>query len=236
MLAGIVSTTERKPLASARISVIGTALATVADTDGVFRIAALPLGTQSVEVKLLGFSSMLVPVQIEAGKTARLDVTLTASAVSIETVKISGDTLIVPAIQGFLERRERGNGKFFTRADIDRMQARLFTDVLRRVPGMQLQMITGPNNNGIAVRTGRNAEGVQGGRSCPVMFFMNGMPFPMTSDGVINSYINPEEVEGVEVYTGASQIPSQFNSSGYNARCGVVVIWTLNGKESRPGH
>jgi hypothetical protein len=60
---------------------------------------------------------------------------------------------------------------------------------------------------------------------------MNGMPFPMTSDGVINSFIGPEEVEAVEVYTGTSQIPPQFNST--NARCGVVVIWTLNGKESR---
>ena len=235
-LKGVVSTTDKQPLARARISVLGTPLVAVTDTDGSFRIAALPLGSRSVEVKLLGYASTLLPVQIEADKTATLDVTLTATPVPLETVNISGDTLIVPAMQGFQERRKRGNGRFFTREEIDRMQARLFTDVLRRVPGMQLTLVSGTNNNGYTVRTGRTGEGVQGGRQCPVLFYMNGMPFPMNADAVINNFISPEEVEAVEVYTGASQIPAQFNATAYNARCGVVVIWTLNGRESRRSH
>ena len=235
-LKGVVRTTDQKPVSQARIAVVGTTLVAVADTDGMFRFSALPLGTQSVEVKMLGYASMLLSVQIEADKTASLNVVLGPAATPLETVKISGDTLIVPAMAGYLERRARGNGKYFSRDEIEKMHARLFTDILRRVPGMQLELITGPNNNGVAVRTGRNAEGVQGGRACPVLFYMNGMPFPMNSDGVINSFISPEEVEAVEVYTGASQIPAQFNSTAYNARCGVVVIWTLNGKETSKKH
>ena len=234
ILSGIVRTPEKKPLALAKIRIVGTPFVAEADTDGAFRLRSPALGSQTVEVKLLGYASILVPVQIEGGKTTTLDLTLEVAPVPLETVKISGDTLIVPAMAGFMERRARGNGKFFTREEIDRMQARLFTDVLRRVPGMQMQLVTGGNNNSYTVRTGRNPEGVSGGRQCPVLFYMNGMPFPMTSDGVINSFIGPEEVEAVEVYTGTSQIPPQFNSS--NARCGVVVIWTLNGKESRRSH
>lgn len=231
ILAGIVRTPEKKPLALAKIRIVGTPFVAEADTDGAFRIRSPELGSQTVEVKLLGYASILIPVQIEGGKTTTLNVILEVAPAPLETVKISGDTLIVPAMAGFMERRARGNGKFFTREEIDRMQARLFTDVLRRVPGMQMQLVTGGNNNNYTVRTSRNQEGVSGGRQCPVMFYMNGMPFPMTSDGVINSFIGPEEVEAVEVYTGTSQIPPQFNST--NARCGVVVIWTLNGKESR---
>jgi hypothetical protein len=98
---------------------------------------------------------------------------------------------------------------------------------------MQIQGITGTSSSGYTVRTGRNGEGVQGGRTCPVLFYMNGMPFPMNAEGVINSYISPEEVEAVEVYTGASEIPAQFNATAYNARCGVVLIWTLNGSDSK---
>jgi len=231
ILAGIVRTPEKKPLALAKIRIVGTPFVAEADTDGAFRIRSPELGSQTVEVKLLGYASILIPVQIEGGKTTTLNVILEVAPAPLETVKISGDTLIVPAMAGFMERRARGNGKFFTREEIDRMQARLFTDVLRRVPGMQMQLVTGGNNNNYTVRTSRNPEGVSGGRQCPVLFYMNGMPFPMTSDGVINSFIGPEEVEAVEVYTGTSQIPPQFNST--NARCGVVVIWTLNGKESR---
>ena len=64
---------------------------------------------------------------------------------------------------------------------------------------------------------------------------MNGMPFPTGIDGV-NSYISPEEVEAVEVYTGASELPAQFNATAYNARCGVILIWTLNGSDSKKKH
>jgi outer membrane receptor for Fe3+-dicitrate len=174
----------------------------------------------------------LLPVTIQADKPASLSVVLTPVALPLETVRVSGrDTLKVPAMQGFLERRSRSSGKFFTHEDIEKMHARLFTDILRRVPGMQIQAVTGSNNNGYSVRTGRNGEGVQGGRQCPVLFYMNGMPFPMSADGVINSFISPEEVEAVEVYTGASEIPAQFNATAYNARCGVVLIWTLNGSQ-----
>ena len=42
----------------------------------------------------------------------------------------------------------------------------------------------------------------------------------------------PQSPMAVEVYNGASQIPSEFQSSLLNARCGVVVIWTRVGNET----
>ena len=231
-LKGLVSSTEKKPLPQARVTVVGTALATFADTDGTFRLAALPAGNHNVEVKLLGYASVLMPVLIEAGRTADLQVMLTAIALPLQTVEVIGDTLIMlPQMRGFEERRARGVGIFFTRRDIEHMQARLFTDVLRRVPGMQIQMSNGSVTSGNSVRTGRT-NGVMGFRQCPVLFYMNGAPFPVTTDVAINNFVAPEEIVGIEVYNGTSQIPPQFNSSMYNARCGVVVIWTLNGNES----
>ena len=232
MLTGIVSTTEKKPLGQARISVVGTALGAVADTDGSFRIGALPLGNQSVEVKLLGYASVLVPVQIERAKTATLDVTLEAVPLPLETVTVTGDTLIVPGMRGFQERKERGIGRFFTREDIERMQVRLFSDILRRVPGMQVQSASGSYGQGMSVQTGRT-QSLSGGRTCPVVFYVNGAPFPLTHDIAINNYVSPDEVAAVEVYTGTSQIPAQFSSSQFNTRCGVVVIWTRSSNDPR---
>lgn len=231
-LKGMVSTSEKKPVPLARVRIVGTMLATVADTDGTFRMVALPLGGQSVEVRRLGYVSVLLPVQIEPGRTLDLQVILTAIALPLETVEVVGDTLILPQMQGFEERRARGAGRFFTRADIDKMQPRLFTDVLRRVPGIQIGMSNGSVTSGNAVRSARNT-GTMGGRQCPILYYMNGAPFPVTTEIAINNYISPEEVEAIEVYNGTSEIPSQFNSSMYNARCGVVVVWTLTGKDSR---
>lgn len=229
-LRGIVNTAEKKPLPEARVSVVGTPLVTVSDTDGTFRIVALPSGSQTVEVRMFGYGPSLLLVQIVAGKTATLEVTLSPVAAPLETVNVMADTMIAPGMRGFQERKARGAGKFFTREDIERMQVRLFTDVLRRVPGMQVQRVNSTYGAGYSVQTGRT-QGINGGRTCPVLFYVNGAPFPMLGDVPINNFISPEEVAAVEVYTGASQLPPQFNSSMYNSRCGVVVIWTRSSND-----
>lgn len=107
------------------------------------------------------------------------------------------------------------------------MQPRVFTDVLRRVPGVQVLPVPGPYGPGEAVRMSRTI-GVTGGRPCPVLYYLNGSPFPVTGDVPINTFIPPDEVAAIEVYSGMSQIPSEFSSSSHNARCGVIVIWTLS--------
>lgn len=231
-LKGVVTTPEKKPVPLARVRLVGTTMATMADTDGTFRMFALPQGEQSVEVRMMGYTSVLVPVEIEAGRTTDLQVVLTAIALPLETVEVVGDTLIVPQMQGFEERRARGAGRFFSRTDIDKMQPRLFTDVLRRVPGLQIGMTNGSVSSVGSVRTART-NGVMGGRPCPILYYVNGTPFPVTNEMAINSYIQPEDVAAIEVYNGASEIPSQFNSTMLNSPCGVVLVWTMIGKEPR---
>jgi hypothetical protein len=45
-------------------------------------------------------------------------------------------------------------------------------------------------------------------------------PMPLFN---VNS-LPPDQIEAVEVYTSAVQIPAQFNTAG--SGCGVLVIWT----------
>lgn len=224
-LKGIVIAAEHRPLPQARITIVSTTLVAVADTDGTFMITALPVGAQRVEVKLLGYGTTVLPVQIQSATDAILEVELAPLPIPLETVRVNADTMTLPEIKGFLQRKGRGNGKFLTRDEIDGMQARVFTDVLRRVPGMKIDPREGNFGPSYAVQSTRT-EGTNGGRGCPVLFYVNGVPFPVSSNLEINNYVALNEVAAVEVYTGASQIPSQFNSSTLNARCGVIVIWT----------
>ena len=227
-LRGIVATSEKNPLPHARISVVGTALVATADTDGTFRIVALPLGSQSVEVKLIGYATTLIPIQVEAGTDALLQVALTAIPVELKTVKVTAEPSVLPEMRRFAERRARGSGTFFTRAEIDRMEARLFTDILRRVPGMQIETLDGVFGPTYSVQTSRNL-GTNGGHSCQMQFYVNGVPFTSVGELAINHFVSPGEVAAVEVYSGASQTPPEYSSSMYNARCGVVLIWTRIG-------
>lgn len=222
-LKGTVATAEKKPLPNARIGIVGTALATLADTDGTFRMAS-PYGSQSVEVKLLGYATILMPVQMEPGKGAYLEVILTAVP-TLSTVRVTADTLVLPEMRRFAERRSRGVGRFFTRQDIDHMEARQFTDILRRVPGMQLEPQEGAWGPTVSIQISRN-QGTNGGRACPILFYVNGVPLSSVNGMAINHFVSPGEVAAVEVYSGASEIPGEFSGGMGNARCGVVVVWT----------
>jgi hypothetical protein len=65
-----------------------------------------------------------------------------------------------------------------------------------------------------------------------VLFFVNGMPLQVAGDMSIDQYVAPEDVVAVEVYTGTSQIPPEFQSALLNSKCGVIVIWTRTGDDS----
>jgi hypothetical protein len=64
-------------------------------------------------------------------------------------------------------------------------------------------------------------------------YYVNGSPFPLAGDISINHFIAPDDVAAMEVYTGSSQIPPEFNSSLYGSRCGVVAIWTRSSLDAK---
>ena len=171
-------------------------------------------------------------VAIEPGLTRTVQVTLVTQAIALRPVEITEDWAMSPGLRGFHERRERGGGHFFTREQIERMHARLVTDILRRVPGVQIQAVPGPYETSYIIRMGR-ATGGMGSRPCPALFYVNGSPFPVKSDLAINQFVAPDDIEAVEVYTGTSRIPPEFSSNMHNSRCGVVAIWTRIGTYGR---
>ncbi len=53
---------------------------------------------------------------------------------------------------------------------------------------------------------------------------------PRTPEPSLDDVVNPETVEGIEVYRTAAQVPAEFGGSGIFTRCGVLVIWTRRGR------
>lgn len=229
-LTGQVVAANGVPIGQARIRVVGRNPMVLSGSDGRFTISDVGAGDQVLEVRLIGYVAFDQSVTVIAGQTLELRVTLVAAAIPLKAVEVQGAAALRPVLEAFEHRRARGNGHFFNQAEIRRMQPRVFTDILRRVPGVMLQPAGSFGSNEM-VRMNRSI-GVTGTRNCPVLFYINGMPVQVTADMSINQYIAPEDVVALEVYSGSAQIPPEFQSGLLNARCGVIVIWTKVGESS----
>lgn len=205
-----------EPIAGARVTVDGTRALGITDEAGAVRLTGLPAGAQTVEVRMLGLASRKLPVTLADGAVAALEARMELAPVELQAVRVEAEmrsrgTRMLTS-NGFFDRRTLGMGSFITRNEIERMNARFLSDVLRRSTSMKLQ------SSLFRMRTSsrRQQQGI-----CQPMFYVNGLP-------VLNFQIDemrPEDVEGIEVYDGAADAPALFTRGGTGG-CGVIVLWT----------
>lgn len=118
-------------------------------------------------------------------------------------------------------RRHHPAGIFVVREEIERRDPRQVSDLLRGIAGVTpTRRPAGTADR--RIRMDRTAR-LPGRPGCRVRFFVDGAPLP--KDGAFRvDGIPPEDVQGIEVYRGVSEVPSRFRRQG--DRCGVVVVWT----------
>ena len=77
------------PLPNTRIQVIGTALGSLTDAEGNYRIAAVPTGTQQIRALRLGFAAAVQTVNVAANTTATANFTLSETATTLDEVIVT---------------------------------------------------------------------------------------------------------------------------------------------------
>jgi hypothetical protein len=119
---------------------------------------------------------------------------------------------------GFNERLTSGFGQFITPEEIQRRNPTYFSDLFRNTPGLSLQ--GGSSLDGTQIQM-LNAS--IRGSTCSPPVYVDGV-LVNTDYGGLESVVDIHQIAAVEVYTRASNVPSQWG--GTNAGCGVVLIWT----------
>ena len=228
----------------------GTPLGTgaVSDDSGRFAIQLPRAGRYRLRVARIGFGPETTePFEVERGQTLTLQLFMEQRPVSLGEVEIRERSGMrgMGGLDGFEMRRLRGIGKFITRADIEQLAPIVFLDIIAGVPGVRIipvsrgKQVVRMNRAApmLRVATTRRAEsneamdeeGIVSESNCPVIFYLDGARLNHTGDASLERvelvYQLPvEQIEAIEIYRGAAELPAEFGGS--DARCGVVVVWT----------
>lgn len=202
----------------------------VTDETGGFSAKIRRRTAARLEVGKLGYESVVTPL-LHFGEDELLvvEVMLDVDAVPLaplEVVATAESSERAPLFEGFDHRRDRGFGSFFTRPEIEDIQPQRVTDLLQRIPGVQLVGAGAGHRRTITMHRSR---GIAAGRGCPVQIFLDGvlMTRVPSVDVAIDDLVAPGDLEGVEIYRGLATVPAEFLNP--NARCGVVALWTRRG-------
>lgn len=202
----------------------------ITDERGMFEYFAKRGSGIRFAAQRIGYKPNTTPVlQFDKHDFFRVELRLDRNAVllaPLEVIAWSGRRESA-VLANFRYRVTHGHGHYFTRSDIQQRNPARVTDMLAELPGVQLQS----SGRGLrrVVRMARTAA-----TNCPTQIWVDGFLInpegvmePGASNFTIDDVVHPEDVEGIEVYSGLSTVPPEFLN--HWARCGVVAIWTRHG-------
>ena len=177
-------------------------------------------GPRRLTFRGTGLLQRNLAVTAEAGQSQVLLVTLRPEPLVVVRVNAAPPDRLSEFQQ---RRRSRGGGVFIERADIERRNPRVLSDLLRGVAGMRVQQ--GPEGlRYVSFHFRRLSQNVepQAAGLCDMMIYIDGQPF-LGNASAADARVRVSEVAGIEVYTSAASVPREF--AGATAACGVIVIW-----------
>lgn len=171
-------------------------------------------------VRRLGFAParlMLFPSCGVAPMSTQVTLEPIAARLSTVTVSAARRTVYAGPLAAFYERRARGDGVFFTHADMLQRNAQRLSDVLRTVNGLG-ELATRPAIGRAGARRGAVDR-------CAPLLIIDGMA-QSTGGEISTDAFDPRALAGVEVYPDASRTPPEFLALHNGSRCGTIVIWS----------
>ena len=225
---GTVTDPNGAVIAGATVKASGSTLATersaVTDSQGFYRLVALPAGIYTLTISQTGFSVGTYNVELTLNRTATLNAQLVVGGGVAGEVTVTGD---VPLI----EQTASSTGSTITPQQIQSLpvNGREYLDLLQLVPGVAINRQASPNTD--------NSNPVLGERSGNNNFFIDGQPNKDTVNGGAAAQFNQETIAEFQVLTtgfkaefgqASGAVVNVITRSGGNAFHGVASLFHRN--------
>jgi hypothetical protein len=190
------------------------------DSAGIVRIPDLLDSGHIIEVVARGYQAYFDNFNTNAGAKQPIQLELLPIPAS-DTAASKGVTTAL-RFAGFDARRAKGQGKFFTRTQLDAASGRPLANLLKGDAGAF--MVPGPRGESqLAMRTPARASA-----ACFAAVIRDGVRFypfagakPLDLDKIF-----AEQLVGIELYARPATVPVELRDA---AACGALVLWTRDG-------
>lgn len=222
------------PLAEAVVEIPALQATVRSDASGRYAFASVPPGRYLVIARRIGFGPRGDSITVVVARETTRHFDLPKSVSTLDTAVILAPTsrYISPNLVGFEERRKNGLGKYLAEDELRKNDSRALSDVVRRLPGMQVRRM-GAALVAASSRRSSAAGGALrsvGGASSNcfatvyqdgIVLYEQGMSPPGTQPPRLEDF-QVMNLAGVEYYPGEASTPTMFRASP----CGVLLLWT----------
>ncbi len=230
----VTDATTMEAVAGADVSVEGTRRGTAARLDGSFMLTGVPVGTQRVTARVIGYAPMTQEVVVRAGQTTTVEFALVRQAVVLDEIVVTG--------YGSQRRVEITGSVASVNADEANVGVVTNADQLiqGRVAGVNITQNNGEPGGGVQIR-------IRGGTSISASneplyvvdgVALSGQATEASGEGIGGeaslarnplNLINPSDIESITVLKDAAAA-AIYGARGAN---GVVLIETKQGQRDR---
>jgi hypothetical protein len=244
-------------IADVEVLLTDLGLTATTNARGEFRIPGVSPGEHPVRLRKVGYAMFEQRVAFEPGANADKKFVL-VRVTTLDSVRVIGRNAPVDeALRLFEENRKIGLGKFLTRADLEKLKDRRMLNLFAQMPGIKADGGSGGQGWLLSTRANRSidpggaatctpptkqdhAESVyrapaRGAQPqlppctnyCYPRVFLDGVDISQGEIPNINRFA-PGDFEAIEYYSGAAQIPPEYNRLN-KAYCGLVVLHSRRG-------
>jgi TonB-dependent starch-binding outer membrane protein SusC len=216
----VIDDATQQPLSGVTVTVGNRGALTQAD--GRYVLTAVPVGTDTLRTRMIGYARAAQPVTVAGGDTVVVDLALTAQAVGLSAVVVTGYGV---------QRAGDITGAVTAVTDSQFNTGRIVTPqmlIQSKVPGVQVVDNNDPGG-GLSIRI-RGATSVSA--SSEPLYVVDGLPLGTGAGGGLSAgrdalnFLSPDDIDNITVLRDASAAAIY----GTNAANGVVLITTKSGK------
>lgn len=179
-------------------------------SQGRFVITNLRPGKHRMEIRAIGYRPSILDVTLVDGQVLERQFAMVFTGDRLPELAVEArNSKLLRRFGDFERRRQSGMGSFITRDEIRSRGYMRMSDAVRSIKGVRVDC----GAVECLIRMVRSTAG------CFPTYYVDGRVAGSFAESTPIS-----DVQGIEVYRGAAELPGEF--AGDRGMCGVIVIWT----------